>query len=73
MYPADGAVLTDDSPARLGHPSDLRDRAVPAQNGLSRDDPTACSNKDSAFWSRMIASVTRPSGVLRCGDLPCQF
>jgi hypothetical protein len=52
---------------------DLRDRAVPAQNSLSRDDPTACGNKDSAFWSRMIASVTRPSGALRCGDLLCQF
>ena len=30
-------------------------------------------NKDSAFWPRMIASVTRPSGALRCGDLLCQF
>jgi len=69
-----GAVLTDDSPARFGAPfGHLRDRAVPPQNGLSRDDPTACGNKDSAFWSRMIASVTRPSGPLRCGDLLCQF
>jgi hypothetical protein len=35
--------------------------------------PTACGNKDPAFWSRMIASVARPSGALRCGDLLCQF
>ena len=68
-----GQSLRMTRPRVLGHPSDLRDRALPPQNGLSRGDPTACGNKDSAFWSRMIASVTRPSGVLRCSDLPCQF
>jgi hypothetical protein len=60
-------------PRVLGQPSGPTRSSRPSAEWSVADDPTACGIKVPAFWSRMIASVTRPSGALRCSDLLCQF
>ena len=68
-----GAVLTDDSPARFGAPFGTCAIEPSLRRMVCRGTVQPCGNKDSACWSRMIASVTRPSGALWCGGLLCQF